>query len=72
MLDCPRKELINTYYFYEGGGGRREAVEEGRGRRYKEGDRMVEEGGLFWRVVGREFLQKNRGKKVMEQRGKKT
>ena len=22
-LDCPRKELINTYYFYEGGGGRR-------------------------------------------------
>ena len=27
-----------------------EAVEERRGRRYKEGDRMVEEWDFFWRV----------------------
>ena len=47
-MNCPRKELNKTYYFkYEGGGGRkRKAVEERKGRRYKEGDRMVE-GGIF-------------------------
>ena len=28
----------------------KEAVEERRGRRYKEGDRMVEEWDFFWRV----------------------
>ena len=47
-------------------------MEEGRGRRYKEGDRMVEDGDfcrVFW---GREFLQKRGGKKVLEQRGKRT
>ena len=36
-----------------------EAVEERRGRGYKEGDRMAKEGD-FWRVVGRKFLQKNK------------
>ena len=46
-------------------------MEERKGMGYKEGDRMVEKG-YFRRVVERNFLQKNRGKKVMEQRGKKT
>ena len=50
----------------------KEAVEERRGRRYKEGDQMVQRG-IFGRASGRrEFLQKNRGRKVMEQEGKKT
>ena len=59
----------------------KEAVEEG--RRWKKGG----EGGIrrgikwfkgddFWgflgRAVKRKFLRKNRGKKVMEHRGKKT
>ena len=50
-------------------------MEERRGRRYKEGDQMVQRGIIFLdfgRVVGRKFLQKNIGKKVMEQREKKT
>ena len=50
-------------------------MEERRGRRYKEGDQMVQGGVIFWilgRAVGRKFLRKNRGRKVMEQRGKKT
>ena len=47
-------------------------MEEGRGRRYKEGDRMVEEG-IFPEHFGiRKFLQKKRVRKVMEQEGKKT
>ena len=41
-------------------------MEERRGRRYKEGDRMVEGGDFFGEYYGREFLQKKRGKKVME------
>ena len=49
----------------------KEVVEERRGRGYKEGDLMVEDGD-FWRVVGRKFLQKKRGEEVMEKRGKKT
>ena len=48
------------------------AVEERMGRRYKEGDQMVEGGIIFGDYFGREFLQKNRGKKVMEERGNKT
>ena len=42
-------------------------MEERRGRRYKEGDYFGFEG-----AVGRNFLRKNRGRKVMEQRGKKA
>ena len=61
-MDCPRKELINTYYFYEGGGGRREAVEEGRGGRYKEGDRMVEEGIFFGEYFGDRIFTKEGSK----------
>ena len=54
----------------------KEAVEKGRrwGRRYKEGDQMVQGEMIFWilgRAFGRNFLRKNRGRKVMEQRGKK-
>ena len=46
----------------------KEAVEEGRGRRYKEGDRMVEGGILVLQsILGeRIFLQKKRVRKVME------
>ena len=40
----------------------KEAVEEGRGRRYKEGDRMVEEG---------EFLQSILGKRIFLEEGSK-
>ena len=50
-------------------------MEERKGRGYKEGDQMVQRGmifGILGRAVGRNFLQKNRGKKVSEQRGKKT
>ena len=48
------------------------AVEEKRGRRYKEGDRMVEQGGNFCRVFwGREFFQKKGVKKVLEEKGRK-
>ena len=50
-------------------------VEERRGRRYKEGDQMVQRGIIILilgRVVERNFLRKNRGRKVMEQRGKKA
>ena len=47
-------------------------MEEKRGRRYKEGDRMVEKRDFFWRVFWERILQKKRGKKVLEQRGKKT
>ena len=72
IVDFLRKELNNKYYFYmKEVVEEEEAVEERRGRGYKEGDRMVEEGDFFWRVVRRNFLQKNRGKKVMEKRGKK-
>ena len=46
-------------------------MEGRRRRRYKEGDRMVEEG-IFGRASwGREFLPKKRVRKVMEQEGKK-
>ena len=49
------------------------AVEQRRGRRYKERDRMVEEGDYFFgEYFGREFLPKKGVKKVLEQRGKKT
>ena len=50
-------------------------MEERRGRRYKEGDQMVQRGIIILilgRALGRKFLRKNSGKKVMEQRGKKT
>ena len=50
-------------------------VEERKRRGYKEGDQMVQRGMIFrilGRAIGRNFLHKNRGKKVMEQRGKKT
>ena len=47
-------------------------MEETRGRRYKEGDQMVQRG-IFGRASRRgEFLQKKRVRKVMEQEGKKT
>ena len=37
------------------------AVEERKGRRYKEGDRMVEEGDFFWRVFWeRIFIEEGR------------
>ena len=63
---------MNTYYFYEGGNGRRVALEEGKGKRYKEGDRMVEGGYFGGASREREFLQKKRVRKVMKQEGNKT
>ena len=38
----------------------KEAVEEGRGRRYKEGDRMVEEGDFFGEHLGEENFYRRR------------
>ena len=44
----------------EGGGGRKKAVEERRGRRYKEGDFW----GFWERVVEKIFTEEQRGKKA--------
>ena len=47
LVDCPRKELNNKYYFYmKEAVEEEEAMEERRGRGYKEGNRMVV-GGIF-------------------------
>ena len=49
----------------------KEAVEEGRGRRYKEGDQMVEKGMIFessWEII---FLEEGR-KEGVGTEGKKT
>ena len=50
-------------------------MEDRRGRRYKEGDQMVQRGIIILilgRALGRKFLRKNRERKVMEHRGKKA
>ena len=39
------------------------AVEERRGRRYKEGDRMVEEGDFFWQsILGKRIFTEEESK----------
>ena len=42
------------------------AVEERRGRRYKEGDRMVEEGDFFWESILERIFAEGGGEKVLE------
>ena len=44
-------------------------MEEGRGRRYKEGDRMVEEGDFFWREFWERIFYKRREERRCWNRG---
>ena len=64
IVDCPRKELNNKYYFYmKEAVEEEEAVEERRGRGYKEGDRMVEEGDFFWlSILGKRIFTEEESK----------
>ena len=50
----------------------KEAVEERRGRRYKEEDRMVEEGEIFAEYLGEENFSRRRRKEAAGREGKKT